>query len=514
MKRRKLLGSIGTLGLSVFSGCSGDDSPDTTTTAPRTTTESPTTETTTEKPTTTVEKIDPIDTERLVGTHYYPWYDDGGHNWTNHTVSDPVLGEYDGTSPEVVHQHLKWSLEHGIRWWSISWWGPDSMTDRNLKQGLSSVEGFDVIDFSILYETVGRFEEYDFDLSDEEAKERLIDDLAYLEQEYFSRENYLHVNGHPLIYFYISDALHGEVENAFEQAREKLETDPYILASIKHGSDPKAAHITAVADGVTSYNPYTPRSDIEDIFHDTYEKEIATMNYAAGNANLDFFPVIIPGYNDTGLPEEQRQDNPILSASPDRFERVCDQARPHFEAAEGVLITSFNEWYENTQIEPSKEYGSDYLEITANKIATGAVSSADRTETNLRLKFNKTLTPSNSADDRELAFMAKRLLIEDGAETVKEYNIGSPGDEPLLVTGYYLPESNNGQSWRWFGGPSAEVVIYFTEDLQDADSGRLIGRPIELGEISADVFFDEMKTDHIEFTEQNGDVGYEFSLVN
>lgn len=501
MKRRQLLGSIGVLGSAILSGCSSGDQPSTT--IPE---ESSTSSTEVD--------INPIETERLVGTHYYPWYEGEGHNWTNNTVSEPVLGEYDVTSPDVINEHLKWSLEHGIRWWSISWWGPDSRTDRNLKQDLSSAKDFGMVNFSILYETVGRFEEFEFDLSEGEAKERLVNDFAYLEQEYFSRENYLHVNGKPLIYFYISDALTGEVESAFNQAIEELEADPYILAGIEHGSDPETAPIGAVADGVTSYNPYTARKDIEEVFHDTYEKEIVTMDYAAKDADLDFFPVIIPGYNDTGLPAKQREDNPILSASPDRFEQVCDQARPHFEDAEGVLITSFNEWYEDTQIEPSTEHGSDYLKIAANKIATEPVSNGHSTETRLRLEFNKTVIPSNSEDDRELAFKAKRIIIEDGSEKVKEYNIGSPEDEPLLLTGYYSPESNNGQSWRWFGGPSAKVDIYFTDELENADSGRLIGSPIENGEISADVIFDGKNTDHIEFDDESNEEGYEFSLGN
>ncbi|MDR5657691.1 hypothetical protein RH831_10940 [Halodesulfurarchaeum sp. HSR-GB] len=99
--------------------------------------------------------------------------------------------------------------------------------------------------------------------------------------------------------------------------------------------------------------------------------------------------------------------------------------------------------------------------------------------------------------------MAKRMIIENGTKKVKEYNIGSLEDEPLLLTGYYLPESDNGQSWRWFGVPSAKVEIYFTDDLQDTDSGRLIGNPIKFGEISADVFFDGKATDHFEFGDQN-----------
>ncbi|MGB8647297.1 MAG: SH3 domain-containing protein, partial [Anaerolineae bacterium] len=69
---------------------------------------------------------------------------------------------------------------------------------------------------------------------------------------------------------------------------------------------------------------------------------------------------VMPGYDDT------------RTTRPDRFARARDNGnfyRTTWQAAlnsgaDWVIITSFNEWVEGTQIEPSVTYGNTYLDIT------------------------------------------------------------------------------------------------------------------------------------------------------
>lgn len=126
--------------------------------------------------------VDPISTDRLVGAHYYPWYKaHPGHlDWTDDAIADPVLGEYASESERVINQHVKWAREHGIRWFSMSWWGPGEPTDQVIKDHFLEARLADSIRFSVLYETIGRFGSGGVDMSEPSNRSRLVEDLQYL----------------------------------------------------------------------------------------------------------------------------------------------------------------------------------------------------------------------------------------------------------------------------------------------------------------------------------------------
>lgn len=455
--------------------------------------------------------VEPVETDRTVGAHYYPWYEmHAGHrNWTDRTVSTPVLGEYSASNRAVVDQHLKWCLEHGITWLSMSWWGPNSGSDTALTDTILEMERFSDVSFSILYETLGRLERYGLDFDEPGAKSRLRSDFEYLDQRFFGRENYHRIDGRPVVFFYVANQLTGDVAGAFADATAAIDADPYVLASVPFGRAPDAYPISAVADGVTSYNPYQARPDIEEVFHGLYDRGNELLELGAEAADLDYTPVVIPGFNDTGLPARIREDNPVLEASPERFARVLDQVNPHLADAEGVLVTSFNEWYENTQVEPSEAYGTRYLELVRDELATGESAGFDPDGITFTLQFNRTVTPGG-ADDRQLAFMLHRLAFSDGDEELAAYDVGT-GTDLTFLRGAFGTESNDGDTWRWLGGPDARTVVFVRADVAAADTATLTGMPMPDVDVEADVFFDGERTDHVVF--DDGSADYTVSLT-
>lgn len=462
--------------------------------------------------------LNPVEADRIVGAHYYPWYNGKaeGPDWRGESVSNPILGQYSSENQAVIDQHLRWCLNAGIQWLSVSWWGPNHETDLTLRDELLGADLFQDIQFSILYETKGRLEEFDYDLDETAARNRLQNDLQYLEDEYFDEDNYFHLNDQPVIFLYIADVLRGDIEEAFNEITKKLRVDPYFLADIPFGTPPANYEITSAGDAVTTYNPYSARPDIESVFHDLYQQGNTVLHLGSDAADVDYVPVVIPGYNDTELPDTQREDNPILSASPDRYEQVCSEVAPHLGEAPAVLLTSFNEWYENTQIEPNESHGDAYLTLTREKLATGSVPEFSKSGTQVRFSFNETRQPSNlnpeSEDSRELALVVSELRFTNGGTVIADYNIGTAGDEPIFLEGVYRPESNGDRSWRWFGGKTEQTTIYVEEDISKADTGILVGQPIVSNEIEANTHVDGNQTGHVKFGARDGYDEYLFGL--
>jgi hypothetical protein len=105
-------------------------------------------------------------------------------------------------------------------------------------------------------------------------------------------------------------------------------------------------------DGIHTYNPVTySMSDISMIYNEASD--------AAHNKSKIFVATVTPGYNDTEIRFPgyvvDRQNGTYCTS----FWSVATASFP-----DGYVITSFNEWHEGTEIEPSREHGYQYINLT------------------------------------------------------------------------------------------------------------------------------------------------------
>lgn len=520
LSRRRALELLGAGGVAALAGCnqrSGGASRSTST---------PTTpvEVETRAPGSDAEwEVEPVEHDGLVGAHYYLWYksEPGWMDWLDHVPATPVLGEYASASENVVNHHVKWALEHGINWFNVSWWGPDSDEDAILRERFLGADLADRMTFSLLYEPVGRFDtneggEIDFDRP--ENRRRLRREFRYAAESFFGRENYLTVDGRPVVYVYGTSRFAGGVAAAFREAREATDADPYLIADLLNGGSALLRPEWAEAfDAVTAYNVFAfdvaPDLDVAGYA----AKRAGDWSLAAGRAGLDFVPTVMPGYNDALY-----RHAPALERSPERFrdlaERVRQRTDPDLDA---VLVTSFNEWPEYTAVEPSEGYGLRYLRVVREVLAEGeparSTPDPDRYDT-LRIEFDRTVRPMDvdpeAGDDRHLALLLSGLELhgEVGA-TVASYDVGVPTSEPYIV-GTYAPErsEDGSRTWRWLGGSLGRTTVYLDPDLGTLTGATLVGSPMVSEGIEADVYFRGRRTDHVAFGERGDPEPYTVSL--
>ena len=105
-------------------------------------------------------------------------------------------------------------------------------------------------------------------------------------------------------------------------------------------------------DGIHMYSPLDISKQLTKIFY-----VFGQASNVAHSKNMTFIATVTSGFNDTNKPEYAvDRQNGTFYALIWSIAKAC--------SADGYAITSFNEWHEGTEIEPSLEYGYQYIDLT------------------------------------------------------------------------------------------------------------------------------------------------------
>ncbi len=279
---------------------------------------------------------------KLVMAFYYPWYEnpEGPHKRWFHwepdkhyaSVHTPTLGYYDSADTMVIRKHIEFAELAGIDGFIISWWGQETPSDTVTSKIFEIAEktNFKV---TIYYEQADKLED-------------VVNDIKYLLKKYGRFSSFLQIQEKPVIFYYgrtINKFTLKEWKEIFSQLRESELHTCNIAETM-------GVRILSVFDGLHIYN----NMDF---------KSLAVLNQSlSGTAYIQgkiFGATVIPGYNDTLVNSPgavvERLDGKYYSQA----WKSALTSNPDI-----ILITSFNEWHEGTEIEPSQEYGMKYLNIT------------------------------------------------------------------------------------------------------------------------------------------------------
>jgi len=318
--------------------------------------------------------------DKLVFAFYYPWYRTVEHSgycsWNfgpheceerdrdcanNHySPRTPGGGLYDSMNPEVVRRHLDQSRQAGIDGWIFSWFGIESETDK-LDFVLSVIEEHDP-DFkvTVYYETIPGCSGYS-QCTEVGRKDRInavVKDFKYLEENFFSHPAFLHADGRPVVFIYSRAMLQGTADWPSILKRFKREGMNYYLSADA---------------GWTWVQPFVPLGFDQVHFYNQLNQLLVLspglLKYGPFVKGAHFYGrdaavTVIPGYDDHLVPGRR----PLLLPrdNGETYRKVWENALA--ADPDWILITSFNEWYEGTEIEPSEEYGDQYLDLTAEYV--------------------------------------------------------------------------------------------------------------------------------------------------
>jgi hypothetical protein len=283
------------------------------------------------------------DLEPMVWAFYYPWY--SLDDWDSDQLVDHPAEPYASSSPQAITRHIEQAQAAGIDGFIVSWWGPGTQTDRNLVTLLDLAEERD-FKVAIYFETLVN--------GIEREENQIFAWVAHAIRTYGSHPAYMRIDGKPLIVLWATNA---------------VTYRDWVVVS-------NALYIQGLEAALLGMGYCSPNLELFDGYHDyavfSYPDLFQTYAWAARMAR--YYPLLMdnpeskifaatvqPGYDDRLLPD--RGGGQVQG----RLDG--DTYRATFEAAlasdpDWIFITSWNEWWETTQIEPSQAYGDLYLQIT------------------------------------------------------------------------------------------------------------------------------------------------------
>jgi len=276
----------------------------------------------------------------MVLAYYYGWFN--MDQWNGPEMIDRPAEPYDSTDRGAVSRQIGQAQSAGIDGFVMSWFGPDEPYTTGNFQGLldqSAAQGFRAA--------------VDVDMGQGflSTTDSVTNALHYAVNTLGNHSAYLRYNGKPVIFFWnqfrFTPGQWNEIRNAVDPDHNTI--------WIAEGD---ALAYIGVFDGLNLYNiawSANPASTN------------ASWSTRTRNAGGIFVGTAMPGFDESRLgrgsaPVVRGRDNGnFLRAS---FAGAA-AANPHM-----IIITSWNEFPENSYIEPSANYGTMYLDIARELIAS------------------------------------------------------------------------------------------------------------------------------------------------
>lgn len=307
--------------------------------------------------------------ERIALAFYFPWYateefSGERRHWgqidpqaqdIGRVAHYPLNGAYDSHDPLVVAAQMQWAQAAGLDGFVVSWWGQDSFEDRAVPLLLEQAQTHR-LRIALYYEG---WHTADHSVVDSIAE--AVDDLLYILQTYGSHPAYLRKDGQPVIFIYnrAYEALSLADWNAIlEQVN--AEYPGGFLASMHTAPSDKES--VALAGGAHKFN--YAYALVEAGLESPQEigafmaQEYAGFLEKTRRAGLWACLTVLPGWDDT-----QVRDGVIIERQDGAVYRAIWEAALALDP-ECILVTSWNEWHEGAEIEPSIEFGDQYLTLT------------------------------------------------------------------------------------------------------------------------------------------------------
>jgi hypothetical protein len=303
--------------------------------------------------------------------YYYIWFD--SNSWNRAKTDFPMLGRYTSDDRAVMRQQIQWAKAAGIKGFIVSWKSTDVL-NRRLEQLVSLAEEED-FKLAVIYQGL------DFDRNPQPV-DRINSDLDVFTQRFASRKPF-DLFAKPLVIWSGTWKFSPE---QIAQVSTSHRKDLLLLASERNLAGYK--RLANLVDG----NAYYWSSVNPETFPDYPGKLVAMADAVHKNGGL-WIPPAAPGFDARligGTTVVDRKNGDTFRA----------QIGTALASSPDVLgIISWNEFSENSHIEPSKAFGAKYLDILSeiNHLPAPKIGEFDSSEA-------AGVFPDGISNSRKIAF--------------------------------------------------------------------------------------------------------------
>lgn len=309
-----------------------------------------------------------------VGVYYIPWEDLTHYLGTGDLKASkltPLLGWYGFQTfdPFFISTHIDWSTGHKMNSWLVGWFGNDGRLNKIFSNPLAGdlkIGVFYVSD-DLLTLVVNKDGWPTIDLDNSSNMAKLAGDMEVLARDFFSSPQFWKINNKPVIFLCHSRYFIGDVPNAIGRLRDIAQDKgfkPFFVGDeVYYYESPHAS-----ADWLKSYDALSAYA-----LHANNNAGVTSGNYEARLDSLfnlwskrgKLIPIAMPGFEH--IDQAARTYDPKnldgIDRNPDKFTQRIQIAKRYMSPELSTLmIVSFNDWFDNSQIEPTNQEGFTYLD--------------------------------------------------------------------------------------------------------------------------------------------------------
>jgi hypothetical protein len=245
------------------------------------------------------------------------------------------------------------------------------------------------IHISILYELPHRLRaagiqptESGFIISEDDDLTKISNDFRIITNDIIKNSNFLYIEGRPVIYLYETKSVNGKIERLIEAINapinKEIYTDAFLISD--HATPIALPPYEEFLENALKYDGWTLWAGgyFRDRSYslDYLENGLIGWRDISKNYSKLFIPSIIPGFTDPRDPKTIPYPRNI-----DNFKKAIELAlqysyTPYLKGKPKIIIRvdTFNEWGEDTGIEPTVSEQMSYLEALKEKITSYFIS--------------------------------------------------------------------------------------------------------------------------------------------